>query len=78
MQTNVRTIHGAFILSGRHLVVRAADGAEWVGPRITSTFYVTETGEIELRTINGGVAYVLPTDLIEVCDYSHPYGGELS
>jgi hypothetical protein len=72
--TNMRTVRALAIVPGHHLWVVASDGHEWAGPRITSTYFHTATGEIECTTVNGGRCYVLPSDLVTICDHPHLYG----
>ena len=73
--TNIREIRGAYVRPGHHFRVIAGP-YEWTGPRIVGTFYDDASGEIECRTINGGVCYVRPRDIVTVCSHTSPYGGE--
>ena len=79
--TNLRQLRGLAILPGHHLWVVGADGAEWAGPRVSSTYFVpqsetagSDSDQIECRTVNGGVFYVLPHDVLTVCDHTSLLG----
>lgn len=71
--TNVRRVAGRDVVPGHHLWMQAG-AQEWAGPRITGTYYCDETDEIELRTWNGGVCYVRPSDRLWIADHTNPWG----